>query len=108
MYSTLIETINANDLEFDFYINPHKLRNIHAFEIADDLCGIEFSVEVHHTEEETIGGDWDERFREYTETSREINLLNAYNHDGDEIKLTKPEKNRIESAIDDRLTLKLY
>lgn len=107
MLSNILKVIDEDEFEFDFYIEPHKVRNVQTFTLERDLT-IEFSVDLDWEEENTVGGDWDERLHEYIETSREIKNVSVYDSEGDEIELTKREKSVIESAIDDNLHLKLY
>lgn len=105
--SDILKVIEEDEFEFDFYINPHKVRNVQSFTIERDLS-IKFTVDLEWDEEEFIGGDYDEMLHEYIEISREIKDVSVYDSDGDEIDITKREKSLIESAIDNNLHLKLY
>ena len=108
MYSTLLNIIQSDDYEFDFYIEPLKVRNINHFEIESDDYTVKFSVDLDYREEETVGGDWDERLREYVEKSREVRITEITDKEGVNVELTKREKSKLESAIDEQLTLNLY
>ena len=105
----IINALSDANFEFDFYIEPHKHRQIKQF-ILNEFEGvsIELKAEIDYVCDEYTGGDWDEILTDFIETSRKITVINAYDEQDEIIALSEKEKLYLEDYLTKKIEFKLY
>lgn len=105
----IINALSDASFEFDFYIEPHKYRQIKQFILNEfEDVSVEIKAEIDYINDEYEGGDWDEILTDYVETSRTITVINAYNSNDEIIALSEKEKLYLEDYLTKKLDFKLY
>ena len=105
----IIAGLQEANFEFDFYIEPHKHRQIKQFTINEfEDVSVEIKAEIDYVNGEYEGGDWDEIITDYTETSRQITVLHVSDAEGDQIEISDKEKAHLEDYLTKQLDFKLY